>query len=161
MMKNDTILIILTITIIFQQFITGNILSYLEELLLISLLYFILKIYASGIIKESLTDNLEKNKVEEGMILAYSLYKVKNKYYFDKTIFKSLLEDKFHENDKKEIICKNQAKGLTCDEITLINQIDEIDLIPIKKGLPFAPFILSGLCLTFLIGNTVDLLKIL
>lgn len=161
MMKNDTVLKILTITIICHQFFTGNILIYLEELLLISLLYFVIKLYASGIIKESLTDNFEKIKVEEGMILAYPLCKVENKYYFEKTSLKSLLENKIHENNKKEIISNNQAKGLTCDEIALINQIDEIDLVPIKKGLPFAPFILSGLCLTFLIGNTFDLLKIL
>ena len=161
MIKNNMILLILTITIIIQQFITGNIFIYMEELLLMTLLSFVLKIYANGIIKEALTDDIQKDQLENGMILAYPLCNNQDKYFFDKTYSISVFNVNINKNENEEIICGNHARGLNNDEIALIKQIDEIYSVPIKKGLSFAPFILLGLCLTFLIGNTWDLIRIL
>ena len=159
--KYDILLLIISLAIFIQQLLDANILLYLEELLIISLIVSIINIYKKGIVKEALTKNIDVNNLEEGMILSYPLCYRNNRYFFDKRgIFKNI-KDKLNNSDTEEEICGIEAKGIDKKDIDLIKQIHYIKVVPIKRGLSFAPFILCGLVITFSIGNTVELIRIL
>ncbi len=159
--KNDIILIALTVIIIIQQFLASNILIYLEELVILSFTIMVKNIYATGLIKEALTEKTLKTSLEEGMILAYPLYCQDNKYYFDKSTLYTKVKKHISGKDMGKRVCNTQASGLTIEDIFKIIEIGEIDKVPIKKGLSFAPFILAGLAITFLVGNTFTIITTL
>lgn len=150
-MKYDIILMIFTITIIIQQMLTGNIMTYLTEFFLLSIVITVRNIYHKRIIKEVFTENIKISELEEGMILQYPLYYKDNAYYFDKSQW-------FDFKEKGKLICSNNARGITNEEIELLKQTCSNSIISIKKGLSFAPFILSGLIITLIFGNTYQLL---
>lgn len=159
-MKYDVILIILSVAIISHQLFMANITVYLEGFLTFSVILIIKDIYKEGIIKEALTDNKEKSILEEGMILAYPLY-YNDGYYFDKSSTISKINDMLTKKDKGKLVCGIKSAGLTDEDILTINQIDDIMEVPIKKGFPFAPFILIGLIITFSVGNTFSLITMM
>lgn len=150
-MKYDIILTIFTITLIIQQLFIGNIITYMIEFLIISLIITVRNIYKKRIFKEALTEEIKVSQLKEGMILQYPLYYKENQYYFDKSSWYDFKE-------KGKLICSNNARGITTEEIQLLKENFVNSVISIKKGLPFAPFILAGLILTYTIGNTYQLL---
>ena len=150
-MKYDIILVILSAVIIIQSFLNQNIILYLEEFILLSITIIIKNLYTDGIIKEALTNNIDKGNLKEGMILAYPLICMDDKYLFDRRSFLKKLKDR---TTNGQVICSTNAGGLTGEDIKKISEIDNIGRLPIKKGLSFAPFILTGLFITLFIGNT-------
>ena len=107
-------------------------------------------VYKAGLVKKALTKNICKNNLEEGMILAYPLYIKDNKYYFNKESMLSNIRNNFSNKDKGELVCEIKASGLSSNDVSLIKNNLNQD-IPIKEGLSFAPFILSGLFITFFV----------
>ena len=150
-MKYDIIRVILSAVIIIQSFLNQNIILYLEEFILLSITIIIKNLYTDGIIKEALTNNIDKGNLKEGMILAYPLICMDDKYLFDRRSFLKKLKDR---TTNGQVICSTNAGGLTGEDIKKISEIDNIGRLPIKKGLSFAPFILTGLFITLFIGNT-------
>ena len=150
-MKNDYILLLFTIMIIFQQLLIGNILFYITELILISVLFLIKNIYKKGIIKEVLTNKIPVFDLKEGMILQHPLYYKNDRYYFDKTSWYDF------KDNKGKLICSNSAGGLTDKEVLLLKEIFDNSIISIKKSISFAPFVLVGLFITIIFGNTYQL----
>ena len=159
-MKYDIILIIITLIILGQQLWTANILTYIEELIILTVIIMTKNIYTKGIIKEALTENILKTGLDEGMILSYPLYYKDNQYYFEKKGYLKRMKDQLKNERTGKIICNTRASGLEMEDIFKIIEIDEIRTVPIKKGLSFAPFILSGLFITFLVGNTFAMITI-
>lgn len=144
------ILIISTILVISQQILTANLIFYLTEFIIITVLITVKNIYHKSIIQDALTQNIDMNLLEEGMILQYPLYYKNQQYYFDKSNW-------YDFKDKGELICSNNACGLTNVEIKKLKKVYVNSTISIKKGLSFAPFILAGLIITLLLGNTYQL----
>ena len=90
------------------------------------------------------------------MILSNPLYSSNGKYYFSSYSLRNNLGNLFNKSEGNRII-SNNAAGLNNEDIVLLTTLSNsnmIDKIPIKRALPFAPFILSGLILTLVFGNT-------
>jgi len=118
-------------------------------------------IYTKGIVKKALTRDVYKKDIKEGMILAYPLYYLNNEYYFDKTSFLSDFKNIISKKDKGKLVCGIKSSGLSLQDVHLIKNNLNQEVIQIKEGLSFAPFILVGLFITFSIGNTFDLIIML
>lgn len=161
LMKNDIILILFSTVIFFKQLITNDLIFYFYEFMVLFFILTLKNVYNGGIIKKALTRDVYKKDINEGMILAYPLYCKNNEYYFDKTSFLSNFKDIVSKKDKGQLICGIKSSGLSPQEVYLVKTNVNQDIIPIKEGLSFAPFILLGLFITFLIGNTFDLIIML
>ena len=141
---------------VIYQIIQPNMLIFLEEIILFNTILLIKIEIKEKIIKDALTDNININKLKEGMILAYPLKKTNQKYTFDKkyNIRARLL-------DEKNNIVNLKASGLTKEDIKTLKEINKkqtLTTVPIKKAIPFAPFILAGLITTLTLGNTPSLI---
>ncbi|RAP53641.1 MAG: hypothetical protein BZ138_00230, partial [Methanosphaera sp. rholeuAM270] len=154
-MKYDYIMITLSLLVIYQQTITNSILIYLESFILLSLLLTTKNVYHNGIISEVLTDEIDVSSLEEGMILKYPLYSNEDAYYFDKSSFYDLSKE------KGKLICSNNPRGVSKSDMELLRKYSPTPTVKIKKGLPFAPFVLSGLLITLTVGNTSKLIVML
>lgn len=159
-MNYDIFFIIISLVIVIKQILTMDILFYLYEFIFLLIILTIKNVYKAGLVKKALTKNICKNNLEEGMILAYPLYIKDNKYYFNKESMFSNIRNNFSNKDKGELVCEIKASGLSSNDVSLIKNNLNQD-IPIKEGLSFAPFILSGLFITFFVGNTFDLMVLL
>lgn len=148
--------IIAITAMIVYQITQPNIPIFLEEIIIFNTILFIKTLIKEKIIKDALTENININKLKEGMILAYPLKKTNYTYTFDKkyNIKTRLL------NDKNNII-NLKASGLTKKDMETLKEINKkqtLFKVPIKKAIPFAPFILAGLITTLTLGNTPSLI---
>jgi hypothetical protein len=160
-MKKEVIFIGISVLVFAKQILTNNIIFYFYDFVILLFILTLKNIYAKGIVKKALTMDVYKMNIKEGMILAYPLYYKNNEYYFDKTSFLSNLKDSLSKKDKGKLVCGIKSSGLSWEEVYLIKNNLNQDIIPIKEGLSFAPFILLGLFITFSIGNTFDLIIML
>lgn len=143
-------------TMIIYQIIQHNMPVFIEEIILFNTILLIKTLIKEKIIKDALTDNIDINKLKEGMIITYPLKKTNNKYTFDK---KYNIKTRLLDDDNNIINLK--ASGLTKEDIKTLKEINKkqtITPVPIKKAIPFAPFILAGLIITILMGNTPSLI---
>lgn len=158
--KNKYIIILSTGIIILYQFLSENILSYVIQLLFILCIYVFGNMMRNNVISQALTTNYNLEDLNEGMILAYPLCYYNNTYFFDKTSIFEKLKNTVMKKENNKIIIPSLASGVSCNDISLLKKTGKKN-IPIKRGLPFAPFILCGLILTLTLGNTVRLFILL
>lgn len=154
-LKNQKLLIVTSVLVIAHQIITSNIIFYLEDFIVISSFNIIRTFLKSGLISEALTYNVHITDLEEGMILKYPLYYNDTGYYFDKSSWYNI------KDNKGELVCARSPAGITLTEIKILNETCSDSSIAIKKGVPFAPFILAGLFITLIFGNTFTLFTLL
>lgn len=155
--KHEFVFIVLSVTVFFEELFLNSLLLYLYELLFLVIVLSIKEIYKKGIIKEALTESIKLNDLKEGMILAYPLYYDNTNYYFNKNNMLTNIKNTISKKDNGKLICGVKSSGLTSQEVQFIKSNLNSQFVPIKEGLSFAPFILTGLFITFFIGNTVDL----
>ncbi|MBQ6219331.1 MAG: prepilin peptidase [Methanosphaera sp.] len=144
----EGVLIIVSLLVLSYQVLTANFLIYLEELTLILIVITTINIFKSGIVKEALTDYVDVDNLEEGMILSKSIYYNNELYTFR--------ENSFKRYDEGKLIVQSSVAGLSFDDIKRIKNSD-LTVIPIKKSLSFAPFILTGLLITIFLGNLFNI----
>ncbi len=160
-MKNDIIFIIFSLALLIHQILSANMILYILEFMILLIMISVRNIFKTGIVKEALTSNVNKNDLKEGMILAYPLYYGDNGYYFRENNLLENLSGIFSDKYEKNLVCGVKASGLSSQDIFLIRKYLNQDFIKIKQGLSFAPFILVGLLITVLIGNTYELMILL
>ena len=156
-MKNDIFFIVLSIVILLKQIFTNDLIFYVYEFIVLFVILAIKNIYKNGIVKKAFTKDISKKELDEGMILAYPVYYKNNEYYLDKDTFFSKVKNNISKKDKGKLVCGNRSAGLSIQEVSLIKTNLNQDIIPVKEGLSFAPFILVGLFITLFIGNTFDI----
>ena len=147
---------IATITMILYKMTQPNQLIFIEEIIIFNTILLIKTTFKEKIVRDALTDNININKLKEGMILAYPLKKINNNYTFDK---KYNIKGRLLDNENNIISLK--ASGLTKEDIKTLQEINKkqtLSTVPIKKAIPFAPFILAGLITTLTLGNTPSLI---
>lgn len=153
---NRNFTILTSIPVISQQVYTGQLISYIIEFIILEFILIFKNLISTGIVSEVFTDYYDVNELEEGMILSNPLYSSNGKYYFSSYSLRNNLGNLFNKSEGNRII-SNNAAGLNNEDIVLLTTLSKgnmIDKIPIKRALPFAPFILSGLFLTLVFGNT-------
>lgn len=153
---NRNFIILTSIPVISQQVYTGQLISYIIEFIILEFILIFKNLISTSIISEVFTDYYDVNELEKGMILSNPLYSSNGKYYFSSYSLGNNLRTLFNKSESNRII-SNNAAGLNNDDIVLLTTLSNsnmIDKIPIKRALPFAPFILSGLILTLVFGNT-------
>ncbi|MBE6485689.1 MAG: hypothetical protein E7Z85_02455 [Methanosphaera stadtmanae] len=160
-MKKEVIFSVISILIFAKQILTNNIMFYFYDFVILLFILTLKNIYTKGIVKKALTRDVYKKDIKEGMILAYPLYYLNNEYYFDKTSFLSDFKNIISKKDKGKLVCGIKSSGLSLQDVHLIKNNLNQEVIQIKEGLSFAPFILVGLFITFSIGNTFDLIIML
>lgn len=152
------VIIILSLGTIIYEFYTFNMLNYIITFILINMGIVIVNIFKNKVLSTVLTCNMKVDDIKRGMILKSPLCKKDNHYYFNTDLtdnFKIITNQKL---DTK-IIIKNNVSGLTREDLDILiklNKENKINKIPIKKTLPFAPFILCGLFITLIFGNLLD-----
>lgn len=151
--------IITTILIVIVKVIGNDITSYILTILIFEAIVIFITITQNNLLSDVLSDDVDIDKLDEGMILTYPLYKVDDEY-----IFKSQkLADKLTSNNK-DIVVESNIMGITKDDIENMQKLrpDKIDgNVKIKKTLSFAPFILAGLIITVLFGDMFYIIKLI
>lgn len=155
--KNEKIIIPLTIIVFSYELLTNDLLILIYDYIIIRFTIIITNLFKSNIIHEALTDGYSILNLKEGMIPAYDLCENKGKFYLDKS--NSITKVKTTLNKKvSNVVISKKACGLTNDDIKKLKKLyinGKInDEYSIKRGLPFAPFILLGLILTLCFGDT-------
>lgn len=122
----------------------------------------------TSITREALQDTMHVDELREGMILAHTLYRKGDEYYFDDTSFTDRFRTAARTGDvsaltyRGEPVISAMAAGLREEEIqTLRDLVDEgkiRDEFRIRRGLPFAPAIFIGLVISLLVGDLAVIL---
>ncbi|WP_455645845.1 prepilin peptidase [Methanosphaera sp.] len=156
--ENKPVIILSTIVVLLFEFINGNLLIFLSQFIVVEYIIIIRHIMKNKLFNKVFTDYYDVNCLNEGMILSYNLCRKNNSYYFkDLSLFGKL-------NNNDEVIIYSNAAGLENKDISLLKKLNKnnyIENVPIKKGIPFAPFILMGVMLTLFFGNTFQLFSLL
>lgn len=156
-MKQDVFFIILSALVILHKISSYDMISYLSELIVFMMLISIKNTFRMGIIKDALTRDIHKNDLVEGMILAYPLYYGDGKFFFKKDNALRNVIDNFS-NKGQKLVCGVKSAGLSSEDMLLIKNNYSQDVVTIKEGLSFAPFIFCGLIITIFVGNTYELI---
>nr|WP_256365395.1 A24 family peptidase C-terminal domain-containing protein [Methanosphaera sp. WGK6] len=150
--ENKYVIILFTIIVLIWECIEGNFLIFLSQFIIIEFIVIIRNIMKIRLFNKVFTDFYDVSCLNNGMILAYPLCRYDNQYYFNELSWFNKLKN----NSLCEVIIYANAAGLEDNDILLLKKLNErnfISNVPIKKGLPFAPFILVGLIITLLFGN--------
>ena len=117
----------------------------------------------TSITREALQDTVSVDELKEGMILASTLYRRGDEYYFDDTSLLDRFRTAARTGDvsaltyRGEPVVSAMAAGLRGEEIEtlreLVAQGKIRDEFRIRRGMPFAPAILIGLMVSLLIGD--------
>jgi preflagellin peptidase FlaK len=122
----------------------------------------------TSITREALQDTVSVDELKEGMILASTLYRRGDEYYFDDTSLLDRFRTVARTGDvsaltyRGEPVVSAMAAGLRGEEIEtlreLVAQGKIRDEFRIRRGMPFAPAILIGLVVSLLIGDLAVIL---
>ncbi|MBE2899577.1 hypothetical protein DNK57_01865 [Methanothermobacter thermautotrophicus] len=122
----------------------------------------------TSITREALQDTVSADELKEGMILASTLYRRGDEYYFDDTSLLDRFRTVARTGDvsaltyRGEPVVSAMAAGLRGEEIEtlreLVAQGKIRDEFRIRRGMPFAPAILIGLMVSLLIGDLAVIL---
>lgn len=117
----------------------------------------------TSITREALQDTVSVDELKEGMILASTLYRRGDEYYFDDTSLLDRFRTVARTGDvsaltyRGEPVVSAMAAGLRGEEIEtlreLVAQGKIRDEFRIRRGMPFAPAIFIGLVVSLLIGD--------
>ncbi len=141
--------------------------------LLMKIVTSFLKGNISNLGQEIFTEEIDVKKLKEGMVLSEVIVKKEkmtkeelNELKENKNIKVIKYNGSYYIKKPKSYINFNnfigeEAEGLTKEQINLIKRI-RIKKIKISQGIPFAPFMFSGVLLTIILkGNVVVFLKML
>jgi len=122
----------------------------------------------TSITREALQDTVSVDELKEGMILASTLYRRGDEYYFDDTSLLDRFRTAARTGDvsaltyRGEPVVSAMAAGLREEEIEtlreLVAQGKIRDEFRIRRGMPFAPAIFIGLVVSLLIGDLAFIL---
>lgn len=158
LMKHDFFLLIFSLLVLIKEFLSYTIISYTCEFIILMILISIRNTIRMGIFRDVFTRDVDKNELREGMILAYPFYYENGRYLFKKNTTLQNIRDIFLNKAEKNLLCGMKSAGLSSRDILLIKNNYEKDVVKIKDGLSFAPFIFAGLLITICIGNTYELI---
>jgi len=123
----------------------------------------------TSVAREALQDTLKVSELREGMILAHSLYRRGDDYYFDDASFLDRFRTAARTGDvssltyRGEPVVSAMAAGLREEEIeTLRGLVSEgkiRDEFRVRRGMPFAPAIFIGLMISLLVGDLAMILS--
>lgn len=123
----------------------------------------------TSVAREALQDTVKVSELREGMILAHSLYRRGDDYYFDDASFLDKFRTAARTGDvssltyRGEPVVSAMAAGLREEEIeTLRGLVSEgkiRDEFRVRRGMPFAPAIFIGLMISLLVGDLAMLLS--
>lgn len=150
--------ILLSCVVIFSLGIDSVV--YLSEFIIFNVLVIVNNIFRLNIISSCLTSIVDVNDLCEGMILSCCLCKCRNTYFFSDNGFRNRIRYFTSKDYRESVVISTKVCGLTSADIYDIHIFSNkmgIYNIPIKKTLPFAPFILGGLLLTYLCGNILKI----
>ena len=130
----------------------------------------IVKSLLTSVNRKALQDDYEIVDLKEGMIPAYSMYKMDDKVYVDDNGLFGKIKESLKNGDptsfmapKGKLLISSMAAGLTGEDINLLKELyseNKIDSkIKIKRGVPFAPSILIGLLISLFIGDLAVILQ--
>ncbi len=156
--NNKKTIITLTIITIIYKLYTASINQYIISWIMIETTITIINLTKNNLTSKIFTDTKKIEDIEESMILSHKLcIDQYDKYYFNTTLKEDI--------QKQKTIIENQARGLTNHEIILLKELikqEKIEnKIPIKRGIPFAPYILTALIITIIFGNMYEIIKII
>lgn len=155
---------LLTLSVVLYELYTNNIFMYVCGFVFFNILIMFGNILRYNLISEVLCDDVDVNDIREGMILGAALYNKNNSYYFGKCGLIHTLKEQISCCDAGTVIVSGKIAGLSKSDIDIIVDLyrkNKINTIPVKKGLPFAPFILAGLFLTYFTGNLLKIIVFL
>ncbi|MCK9150659.1 A24 family peptidase C-terminal domain-containing protein [Methanobacterium alcaliphilum] len=153
---------IVTVYAIYKSFelaITGIVVVFIS----ITIIGIIRKLLTS-VNRQALQDDLEVDKLRDGMIMAHCLYEKDDKVFFDDSSMFSGFKKAAKTGDistltapKGKLLIGNLAAGLTDENIDLlkdmVSQKKLENKFRVKRGVPFAPSIFIGLLISLFIGD--------
>lgn len=161
---NKYFIVLSTLFVVSYALYTNNIFIYLCEFVFFNILIVFGNILRYNLISKVLCDDVNVNDIKEGMILGANLYNENNSYYFRDGGLITTIKEQILGCDVGTIVVSSKIAGLSKSDIGIMVDLcrkNKINTIPIKKGLPFAPFILAGLFLTYLLGNSLKIIVFL
>jgi len=122
----------------------------------------------TSITREALQDTMGVDELKEGMILASTLYRKGDEYYFDDSSLLDRFRTAARTGDvsaltyRGEPVVSAMAAGLREEEIETLRDLVSRgrikDEFRIRRGMPFAPAIFIGLLVSLLIGDLAMIL---